>query len=209
MRQNSFFKLAFLWCILTLFTGCGTVPQTPSGVTEPSGNARTDVGQESSSYITVAEAKAAVLENAGLLEEDVRFVRFYLDSADGNSKYDIEFISEKAEYDYLVNAVTGEILFMNYEAGDYNIESVAPENTPPADTQSEAGSQYIGVEAAKQIALAHAGVSEADAQYLKAELDYDDECAEYEVEWHVGQMEYSCDVDAYTGEILSFEKEFD
>lgn len=328
MRQNSLFKLVFMGCILTLFTGCGTVPQTSSGVTDPPGNARTDVGQESSSYITVAEAKAAVLENAGLLEENVRFVRFYLDSADGNSKYDIEFISEKAEYDYMVNAVTGEILSMNYEAGDYNIESVPPEiiqpvntptadtqpvntpstntqtagtqpeNTPPAntqsvntqaaDTQSEVGSQYIGVEAAKQtalyhaglnvadvrfahahlewehgcwtydvefhkdnteydysinaltgeilsydhdtehhgaaastsseqitadrakqIALAHAGVSEADAQYLKVELDYDDGRAEYEVEWHVGQMEYSCDVDAYTGEILGFEKEFD
>lgn len=324
MRQNIFLKLVFMGCILTLFTGCGAVPQTPSGVTDPSGNARTDEGQESNSYITVAEAKASVLENAGLLEENVRFVRFCLDSADGDPKYDIEFISENAEYDYMVNAMTGEILSMNYESGDYNIESVPPDitqpvntqpantqpantpdadvqptntatadtqpvNTQAADTQSEADSQYIGIEAAKQaalyhaglnaddvrfahahlewehgcwtydvefhkdnteydysinaltgeilsydhdtehhhgadastgseqitadrakqIALAHADVSEADALYLKVELDYDDGRAEYEVEWHVGQMEYSCDVDAYTGEILSFEKEFD
>lgn len=46
-------------------------------------------------------------------------------------------------------------------------------------------------------------------QRLKMELDHDDGRAKYEVEWHVGQVEYSCDVDAYTGEILSYEEEPD
>ena len=29
------------------------------------------------------------------------------------------------------------------------------------------------------------------------------------MEWDVGRTEYSCDVDAYSGQILSFEKELD
>ncbi len=44
---------------------------------------------------------------------------------------------------------------------------------------------------------------------LKVEFDYDDGRVKYEVKWNVGRMEYSCDVDAYTGQILSFEKELD
>ena len=62
---------------------------------------------------------------------------------------------------------------------------------------------------AEQIALEYAGIAPADAQYLKAELDYDDGDAEYEIEWKVGTTEYSCDVDAVTGAILSYDKELD
>ena len=40
-------------------------------------------------------------------------------------------------------------------------------------------------------------------------IDYDDGRGEYEVEWSVGRTEYSCDVDAVTGAILSYDKELD
>lgn len=81
----------------------------------------------------------------------------------------------------------------------------------PQETQQAApsGGEQIGEERAKQIALEHAGVNEADTQRLRVEFDYDDGRAEYEVEWDVGRMEYDYEIDAYTGEILSFEKELD
>ena len=44
---------------------------------------------------------------------------------------------------------------------------------------------------------------------MKIEMDYDHGHGEYEVEWNVGRTEYSCDVDADTGSILSLEKELD
>lgn len=86
---------------------------------------------------------------------------------------------------------------------DHDAEYSQPKTTSSPDTEK------ITEDRAKEIALSHAGVAEKDAQRLKVKLDYDDGRAEYEIEWQVGRTEYSCDVDAYTGEILSFEKELD
>ena len=68
---------------------------------------------------------------------------------------------------------------------------------------------YIGEDAALAAALAHAGVNQADATELKAELDTDDATVHYEVEFKSAGTEYSYDIDATTGEVLSFESEAD
>lgn len=370
MRQNNYIKGIVMCGVLAVLSGCAS---------------KTDqTGNGSRNYLTMEEVKAVVLENAGYSEEQVRFVRIHLDTDDGAAEYEVEFLCETAEYDYEVNARTGEILSVNFEIGDYNIAAVPDEILPPemqtgvpdadmqaevqpgADTQSggtsadtqqggasdtrsdgtsvdsqsgggasdtqpggalsgaqpgtqpggessdtqsggtsagtqqsaplgnvqSGAAQYIGAEAAKQAALYHAGlnadgvrflhahlewddgrwiydvefhdntteydyeidavsgavlaydcdaeyahhdahhggnntaagaqisaddakrialeyagVAETEAQYLEAEYDYDDGRAEYEVTWYVGRTEYSCDVNAATGEILSFEKE--
>lgn len=236
MGKISRFQKRFLWgCIFALLTGCG-VAEPPTETTIP--GIETDSEADGrADYITVAEAKAAVLENAGISEGNARFVRIHLDSDSGASRYEVEFLCEDAEYDYVVNALTGEILSMNCETGQYDIAAVPPQvmqeagsqtaasqpaDALPADRQPSDAQYYqhgegaasnteeqITEEQAKQIALGYAGIAEEDAQYLKVEFDYDDGRAEYEVEWHVGRIEYSCDVDACTGEVLSFEKEFD
>ncbi len=353
MVKHMIFKSILLVCGLILFAGCsGKTPGSISGEqeqqnsSEPTGAAgqadmtgqsggqnlpgqseaeggRENEEGQSADTITMAEAKAAALGNAGLSEEEVRFVRVHLDSESGPTAYDLEFISADAAYDYRVNAATGEILSMNCEIGDYDLESV-PQGTlqavatqpepgaaqsEPGVTQPEPGAaqsgpgtaqsdaregQYIGLEAAKRMALEHAGlkeeevgfahtkleledgiwqydvefyqdstrteydydidaltgkilsfdhdaeyypqgaggdspagdgqitgdkakeialeyagVAQEEAQFLEVSYDYDDGRAEFEIEWHVGRTEYACDVDAVTGEVLSFEKEFD
>ena len=57
--------------------------------------------------------------------------------------------------------------------------------------------------------MAHAGLAQTDISRLKVELDYDDGRSVYELEWDVDRTEYSYEVDASTGEILSYEKELD
>lgn len=229
--KNITIKFVVMSSIFTLLTGCGiSQPGTISGEAETSDEAElSSIGQGAAeSYITVVQAKTAALENAGLAQEDVQFVHIHLDSENGESEYDIEFVCQDAEYDYKINAVTGEILSMNCKAGNYDVDTMPTDSPQSADTpQGEmrphdqdakpdqreagdsAGSEQITEDRAKQIALEYAGVDEADVQFLKIKLDYDDGRAEYEVEWHIGQIEYSCDLDAYTGGILSFEKELD
>lgn len=68
---------------------------------------------------------------------------------------------------------------------------------------------YITAGKAKEIALSHAGVKDADAVFLQAGLDWDDGRAHYEVEFYSGSMEYDYDIDAVTGTILSFDHELD
>lgn len=151
-------------------------------------------------YIGREAAQQAALAHAGLDAGTVRFAHTHLEFDDGRWQYDVEFHKGTEEYDYEIDALTGEILSYNYDT-----EYIKPEASAPAAQDSG----YITQEKAKQLALAHAGISESDAQYLKVEFDYDDGHAEYEVEWNVGLMEYSCDVDASTGGILSFKKELD
>ena len=75
---------------------------------------------------------------------------------------------------------------------------------PAAQT---AESNDIGEEAAKKIALEHAGIAEADASYLWVGRDYDDGRHEYDVEFFSGNKEYDYDIDAVDGTILSFDSE--
>ena len=154
--------------------------------------------QDSGQYIGTEAAQQAALSHANLKAEDVYFTHTHLEFDDGRWQYDVEFHKGNEEYDYDIDALTGEILAFDHDA-EYKGSS-------PSGTQS---GEQLTQEEAKQLALAHAGISESDVQHLKIDFDYDDGRAEYEVEWHVGRTEYSCDVDAYTGEILSFKKELD
>lgn len=67
--------------------------------------------------------------------------------------------------------------------------------------------KQIGVEGAKQIALAHAGVG--SAHFTKVELDTEDGIRVYEIEFKVGNVEYDYDINAATGAIVSSSSEVD
>lgn len=223
MIKNISIRFAIISCALMLFVGCGVsepdaAPDSagpsgaegvagPSGTSEaseaagPSGTSEASDGAEASGeeqYIGSEAAKQAALEHAGLNVDDVRFVHADLELDDGSWKYDVEFYRDNIEYDYDIDALTGAVLSFDQDAEYYQHEADAS----IADEQ-------ITEEQAKQIALGYASVAEGDVQRLKMELDHDNGRAKYEVEWHVGQVEYSCDVDAYTGEILSYEEEPD
>ena len=61
---------------------------------------------------------------------------------------------------------------------------------------------YIGKDAAKKAALAHAGVQESDITRYEVEMDYERGTMVYEIEFHHNGREYDYDVDAVTGEVL-------
>ena len=65
----------------------------------------------------------------------------------------------------------------------------------------------IGQDAAKEAAFADAQVSEGDTTRLRVTKDRDDGRQIYEVEFTAGNREYSYDIDASDGSILSTETE--
>ena len=65
----------------------------------------------------------------------------------------------------------------------------------------------IGQDAAKEAAFADAQVSEGDTARLRVTKDRDDGRQIYEVEFTAGNREYSYDIDASDGSILSTETE--
>lgn len=76
-------------------------------------------------------------------------------------------------------------------------------DVPSADAQADS----ITPEDAKAIALQHAEVDAADAVFDRVEHDFDRGVYHYEIEFRVGLVEYDYDIDAATGEILSFERD--
>ena len=94
--------------------------------------------------------------------------------------------------------------------------STSTQNTTPAQnttptqnsTPSAASQDYIGEQAAKDIALAQAGFAASDVQELKAELDYDTP-VHYDVDFKQGGQEYDYDIDAVTGAVITAHSEVD
>ena len=173
--------------------------------------------------ITVEEAKEIALKHANLASDQVSFIRTETDMENGVQKYDIEFYHENKEYDYEISAISGEIIGYDYDVENYNIEAKedannAVNNQPSNDEgntqssnnaagnqQSNSGETSITVEEAKQIALSHAGLSSSQVSFIQSELDFDDGVQKYEVEFNHNYIEYSYEIDANTGSILSYE----
>ena len=78
------------------------------------------------------------LSHAGLTADQVTFVRSKLDRDDGRLMYDVEFYtSDYKEYDYEIDAATGEILSYDYDAEGYSNQ---PNATPaPPSRRSRPG----------------------------------------------------------------------
>ncbi len=64
-------------------------------------------------------------------------------------------------------------------------------------------------EEAKQTALNHAGLTKDQVTRMKTEFDYDDGVPEYNVEFYYDGWEYDYEINAQTGKILSWDKEYD
>ncbi len=146
---------------------------------------------------TIDAAKAAALADAGLAVSDVTFTKEKLDWDDGIAVYDIEFLTADTEYDYEIDAATGAVL-------DKSAELLRPN-----ESQGQTMDAGIGVESAKEIAAAHAGLSKEEAFFTKAELELEHGRSEYEIEFYHDRIEYEYTIDAATGAILEYKSEYD
>lgn len=85
----------------------------------------------------------------------------------------------------------------------------APAAVPtPTAPPATAPATLLSKEEAEKIALEHAGFTADQVQRLRTELDYDRGKPEYEVDFHVDRWEYDYEIDAETGKILSFDKDW-
>ncbi len=172
---------------------------TSSSSTKNSTTSSSSAQSEASSdgLITVAQAKKIALNHAGVSESDAVFVKAEMDRDDGIITYEIEFLSNGVEYEYEINASSGSILSLDAKVKDKS-----------AATANSQGSEITAAEA-QEIALSDAGFSASEVRKLEVELDTDDGVRVYEVEFKKDQTEYSYEISAANGAILSKEKEID
>lgn len=150
-----------------------------------------------SAYIGLEAAKEATLKHAGVSASDATFVEAEYDYDDGRMVYEVEFHVKGTEYDYEIDAQTGEVVKYKTEQNGTNTGSSS------ANTSS-----FIGESAAKAAALSHAGVSESSTKYCNAWLEYDDGRAEcYEVEFMAGNTRYEYKIALTSATVLESERE--
>lgn len=204
-------------------------------------------------YIGNQKAEEIALSHASVTSDNAIDLHSKLEWEHGKMIYDVEFDSEGYEYDYDIDALTGDILKYEKEIDDDYVKAQAiqnsnnqgnsevpaqnapqsspvesapnqntasqntsgqptPDNTTPevnAPVESTPSQSLISVSTAQSKALSYAGLSASAVSDLHTELDYDDGRPIYEVEFKSAGYEYDVDVDAYTGEILDFDKEID
>lgn len=148
--------------------------------------------------ITEAQAKDIALKHAGVAADQAQFTKMKIDRDFGRVEYELEFYVGSTEYDYDIDAATGQIRQFSREE-----HMVAPlQNNGGAAAPQ--GGQGISEQKAKEIALARVpGATMNDIRKFK--LDYDDGMRLYEGEIFYNFREYEFEINADTGEIVSWE----
>lgn len=191
-------------------------------------NQKTFISGAEAQKIATTHAKVTVIDisdpnwiDMNLTETNVIVKKCKLDWENGVMVYEIEFFSNKYEYDYEIHAITGEILSHEKEMENNTIEIQAlknrttanvitntkiPENTTNNITNNTI--TYIGTEKAKTIAYTHAGVTKENVYPAWCEMERENGVMVYELEFQsLDGYDYEYEIHAITGEILSSKKE--
>lgn len=95
-----------------------SAPQQPAApAAQPQPAPQPQQPAQNTSYISVDQAKNIALGQAGLSASGVNFGKTKLENDDGRAEYEIEFYSGTTEYDYTIDAVTGNVL-------EYDVDSI-------------------------------------------------------------------------------------
>ena len=147
-------------------------------------------------------AKNAAFTHAGVSAADASVTKCELDWGDGVQVYEIEFLAGGVEYEYEINAATGAV-------HSRSVEAFAPSGGRHSEPQPSPDAALVGLDAAKSAALTHAGCSADEVVFTKAELDYDNGRAVYDIEFRKGWAEYEYKIDAAAGNVLEYDWDWD
>lgn len=175
------------------------------------------------------EALKIVTTNANVNEVSKVTIKY----EDDTNTYEIKFNSGGYNYNYKINAYTGNILESLKEYIDEDSsDSIIP--TPDLNQSSEINQQssssqsisqskpteqnssqvqlsknYLSEEQIKTIVFNYSGLIEDMVTGLYITKDFDDGKEEFDVEFSCEGFEYSYDIDAISGEILNYEKDYE
>lgn len=157
----------------------------PTASTNPANNSE-------AANLTSDLAEEAALSHAGLSKEQVSFIQSKLDYEDGRQIYEVEFYDkDNTEYDYEIDAATGEVLSYSHEA----------KSNAPTDTGNGSA---VSADEAKALALSKVpGATENDI--VEFETDFDHGRTEYEGKIFYDGVEYEFEINGDNGEITSWE----
>ena len=181
------------WMIIPALAGAVAI----GGVALANGSTVVDAASTKGDLLTLKEAKTLALQQ---VEGEVTEIE--LDTDDGRKHYDIEIKNGTFEYELEIDAITGEILDLEKDRDD---DAKKVNNQATANqTNKVASAKRVMLTKDQAIAIA---MKQATGTVTDFELDEDDGRKVYEIEIENGTYEYEFDIDAFTGEVLKFEKD--
>lgn len=192
LPKISLISAAIIICLITAnsigaLSGTNSSTQkTPVKDGTSTGTTKTDATGTSAEYIGDAAAKDIVLLKA----PGATINKLHFEFDDGIAEYDGEAYLDTTKYDFEINAVTG---------------AVTEWKTANKATAPNSSTTYIGVEAAKAVALAKVPGATISEIYL----ENDDGKVEYDGEMYLNNTEYEFSIDAVSGVISEWEAETD
>ncbi len=145
----------------------------------------------SGSYIGKDKAVEKALKNAKATKTEVSYLECERDDDDGLVVYEIEFRKGSKEYSYTINAKTGNIREKSVDYGYVHSDK-----------------KRISESTAKKKVFKFSGIKQSKVTDLYCEFDYDDGKAIYEVKFRKGNYVYEYDVNARSGKIVEYSKEY-
>lgn len=162
-----------------------------SAATTAAANSGTD-----SKYISEEEASSIALAQVdGATEDELRINK---DNDDNRNIYEVSILHDGVEYDFEIDAQTGDILSQSSERDD-------DDDWDDGQNNNQNNSGLISEKKASKIALGQVdGATESD---LRIHQDTDDGRTVYEVSIIYNEMEYEFEIDAQSGDIIDWSSE--
>lgn len=140
---------------------------------------------------TISKEKATdiALKDAKLTKKEVSNFQIKSDKENGQITYEIDFDTDKKEYDYTVSAEDGKILEKSTDnKGLSGVKDLTKDS--------------ISQDKAKEIALKDADIKEKDTSMMSIQKEMDGAISTYEVKFTANNKEYDYTINAKTGEII-------
>lgn len=176
--------------------------------------------QGTQAQVSITEERAKAITSEHTKKNNLTYTRIELSQDDdyaGALTYEIEAEADGIEYDIDINANTGQILKFEQKAITETGQQASSASTAPAPAPAPAPTPAQQTPAAtlsqasvKQIVASRTGVS--NLFYKKLHLTRDDDYGYrpvYEVEAYAGNAEFDLEIDATTGQILSYSADID
>lgn len=198
------------------FLGAGTVFAAGVFAKQNSVSKEKQAAVKAAAPVTLDEAVAAALQDAGLGSGEVTVTKAKRDTDDGIFVYDVEFSAGNTEYEYEIYEDTGAVYSKSKETVVVQSGGTGVQEQADGSVQREDGGQapqdtasQVSLEEAKAIALNHAGFQASEIHFSKAKFEKEHGSVVYELEFYKDGAEYEYTIDAATGEVLEFDSDMD
>lgn len=173
-------------------------------------------------FISKNDVKDIIAANMNVNRSDLYFEDIDFDLDKGIYEVEVRYIND-GTYEYKVDARTstegGRIIYTNFKYfTDQNNTNNGNNNNNGNSNSSNNGNSNgqnslngvtasITLDEAKNIALTNAGLDINSVRFTREELDHDNHTLVYELEFFYNNIEYDYEINATTGDIISYDKD--